>query len=145
MIGPVVIANTGDLEVGIPLKSVRLADVNFKPEDEFSFEFDAWRLEISVEDIFKPTGWPDRRSRNTVRLASPICVYADGQAPSEELNGLDGFTEIRRQLADKQHPDRDLRKAWRAKFPLPKSDLLSINQRLRKVHIPVTAPFSFAA
>lgn len=145
MIGPVVVANTRDLEVGIPLNSVRLADVNFKPEDTFSFEFDAWRLEISVEDIFKPTGWPDRRSRNTVRLSFPACVYADGQAPSAELDGSEGFLELKRQLADKQHPDCDLRKTWRAKFPLRKSDLLSINKRLRKVHIPVTAPFSFAA
>jgi Plasmid pRiA4b ORF-3-like protein len=145
MIGPVVVANTRDLEVGIPLNSVRLADVNFKPEDKFSFEFDAWRLEISVEDIFRPTGWPDRRSRNTVRLSYPICVYADGQAPSEELYGPEGFLELKRQLAGKQHLDRDLRKAWRAKFPLRKSDLLSVNKRLRKVHIPVTAPFSFAA
>lgn len=145
MIGPVVIADTWDLDVGIPLNSLRLADVNFKPEDKFSFRYDAWRLEISVQDIFKPARWPLERSGNTVRLSSPICVYAEGQAPPERLAGPDGFLELKQELADKPSADRNLNAAWRAKFPLRESDFLSINRRLRKVHIPATTRLSSAA
>lgn len=145
IIGPVVIADTWDLDVGIPLNSLRLADVNFKPEDKFSFRYDAWRLEISVQDIFKPARWPLERSRNTVRLSSPICVYAEGQAPPERLAGPDGFLELKQKLADKPYSDRNLKEAWRAKLPLRESDFLRINRRLRKVHILATVPFSAAA
>lgn len=135
-IGPIVVADTGDLDVGIPLSRLRLADIDFKPEDKFIFEYDAWRLEISVQDIFRPTRWPERRSPNTVWFSSPICVYAEGQAPPEKFGGPGGFVEIKQRLADMHNPDRNQKEAWSRKFPLLKSEFLRINKRLRKVHIP---------